>query len=430
MVRIPWLVLATLVAVLAAAPVDAQPAGANYDESKAGSYTLPDPLVCADGTKVTDARTWRERRRPELLELFRTHVYGRRPASPAKLVHTPGTIDRKALGGLATRQELTLSLDGRRNGPGITLLLYVPNGAKPPVPAFLGMNFDGNHTVSRDLGITISEQWTWDAKTNTDARRRPAEGTRGSSSSRWPIETILARGYAVATIARADVEPDYATGWKHGVRAALSAGGAMTQWKPDDWGAIAAWAWALSRALDYLETDPAVDAGRVALIGHSRLGKAALWAGAEDERFAIVISNNSGEGGAALARRSFGETVERINTAFPHWFCGNFKRYNQDVGALPVDQHQLLALIAPRPLYVASAEEDAWADPRGEFLSASHAEPVYRLLGKPGLGVSDWPAVNRPVGDTIGYHVRTGKHDVTDYDWARYLDFADRHFRK
>jgi hypothetical protein len=430
-VSVSALVLATLMAT-AFGPDDAsaQPAGVNYDESKVGSYTLPDPLVCADGTTVTDARTWREKRRPEILELFRTYVYGRSPASPATLVYERGPIDTKALGGKATRREVRIYLDGKRDGLRMTLLLYVPNGSPRPVPAFLGMNFDGNHTISPDPGITITEQWTWDAKEQTDRLVKPAEGTRGESSSRWPLETILARGYAVATVARVDVEPDYATGWKHGLRAALGKDGANTEWKGDDWGAIAAWAWGLSRALDYLETDKAVDAGRVALVGHSRLGKAALWAGAEDERFALVISNDSGEGGAALARRNFGETVERINTSFPHWFCANFKKYNQDARALPVDQHELLALIAPRPLYVASAEEDAWADPKGEFLSAKHAEPVYRLFGKSGLGVTDWPQVNRPVGDAIGYHLRTGKHDVTEYDWARYLEFADRHFKQ
>ena len=405
-----------------------EPAGFNYDESKVGAYTLPDPLAATGGAKVADARTWREKRRPEILELFRTHVYGRSPAKPAALVSERGPVDKNALGGKATRQEIHLYPTGRKDGLRVTLLLYVPNGATQPVPVFLGMNFDGNHTVSADPGITIAPQWTWDDKAKVERLVTPADGTRGQSTGRWPVETILARGYALATIARADVEPDYATGWKHGLRAALAKDGPNTQWKADDWGAIGAWAWGLSRAVDYLETDKAVDATRVALMGHSRLGKAALWAGAEDERFAIVISNDSGEGGAALARRNFGETVERINTAFPHWFCDTFKTYSRDVAALPVDQHELLALIAPRPLYVASAEDDQWADPRGEFLGAKHAEPVYRPVRKKGLGVADWPAVNTPVGDTIGYHVRTGKHDVTDYDWARYLDFADRHF--
>ena len=426
LLRAPITLLFAVACSAGVSPAFGQYPGANYDEAKVGTFTLPDPLVSADGRKVADAKTWREKRRPEILELFREHVYGRSPAKPTGAIYERGPA-AQALDGKAIRQEIAIYPTGRKDGPRITLLLYRPNG-KAAAPVFLSMNFDGNHSVSADPGITIAPQWTWDAKSKTESLVTPPASTRGQSTGRWPIETILARGYAVATIARAEVEPDYATGWKHGIRAALSKDGANTQWKADDWGAIAAWGWALSRALDYLETEPAVDAKRVALMGHSRLGKAALWAGAEDERFAIVISNNSGEGGAALARRNFGETVKIINTAFPHWFCDTFKKYNDAVDTLPVDSHELLALIAPRPLYVASAQEDTWADPRGEFLGALNAEPVYRLFGKKGLGTTEWPAVNTPVGDTIGYHVRTGKHDVTDYDWARYMDFADRHF--
>lgn len=402
----------------------------NYDEAKVPAYSLPDPLVCADGEKVTTAKTWTKKRRPELLRVFEEQVYGRAPGKPRGMKHAVTSLAADALGGKATRKEVTVWLTGKRDGPSLNILLYLPNGAKGRVPAFLGMNFGGNHAVNADPGITLSDRWVAGGRGGCVVNNRATEACRGSEASRWAVDRILARGYALATVYYGDLEPDFAEGWKLGVRAALSPAGPNTMFKPDEWGAISAWAWGLSRAMDYLERDRAIDSKRVAVIGHSRLGKTALWAGARDERFAIVISNESGEGGAALARRCFGERTGDLNRRFPHWFCGNFKQYSEREAALPVDQHELIALCAPRPVYVASAEEDRWADPRGEFLAAKGAEPVYQLFGKAGLGVADQPPLSQPVGETVRYHVRPGKHDVTDYDWVQYLAFADCHFKQ
>jgi len=421
------LALAALLALVSPAFAADAP-GTNTDESKVPPYTLPDPLVCTDGTKVTTPELWRNKRRPELLELFRANMHGRSPAKPAGMTFQVTSTDPQALGGTATRKEITITPEP--DCPPIHLLLYLPHSATGPVPAFIGVNFDGNHTICTDPGVTITPQWQWDNKAQTANLVTPAATTRGQSVGRWAVEKILARGYALATIPRADVEPDYPTGFAHGIRGYYLKKAGKKEFAPDDWGAVAAWAWGLSRALDYLQTDPAIAAQRVAVMGHSRMGKAALWAGATDERFALVISNESGEGGAALARRWFGETTAVINNHFPHWFCGNFKQYGGHEDQLPFDQHELIALCAPRPVYVASAQEDRWSDPRGEFLGLKNAEPVWQLFGLPGLGVTDWPETNHPVGSTLAYHVRTGKHDVTDYDWEQYLAFADKYMGK
>ena len=399
----------------------------NYDENRVPAYTLPDPLRFADGRPLVAPADWPCRRR-ELFELFATQVYGRMPEAKGDLRFELLDEDPAALDGAALRRQVRIHFSAEPNGLCMDLLLYAPAAAARPVPAFLGLNFRGNHSIHADPGIRLSERWMMADETCAIRDHRATEASRGRKASRWPVEKILARGFALATVYCGDIDPDYDDGFQNGVHPLFYKPG---QRRPaaDEWGTISAWAWGLRRALDYLEDDPAVAADRVAVVGHSRLGKTALWAGAADPRFAMVISNDSGCGGAALSRRCFGETVWRINSAMPHWFCRNFHRYNNAEASLPVDQHMLIALAAPRPVYVASASEDLWADPLGEFLAARHATPVYRLLGLEGLPTQSFPPVNRPVMGTIGYHLRAGRHDITDFDWDNYLDFAEKHFR-
>ncbi len=398
-----------------------------YDEARVPAYTLPDPLLSSDGTRITDAQTWQELRRPEILELFRTYVYGHNPVGrPRTMTFSVSEEDEKAFDNTAARRQVSISFTGNGKKLSMDLLIYLPRGVRGPVPVFLLLNFQGNHAISDDPHIKLANMPA-KAGQSAEAQQQLLEQSRGQAKRRFPLKKILARGYGLATIYRGDIDPDDHDGFKNGVHGIFDKA-QEDERSPRAWGTIGAWAWGLSRAMDYLTTVRGIDAQCVIVLGHSRLGKTALWAGAQDERFALIISNDSGCGGAALSRRQFGETVKRINTSFPHWFCGNFRQYNDNEQALPVDQHQLIALTAPRPVYVASADRDLWADPRGEFLSCVHAGPVYRLLGLKGLGVNTMPDLDQSIQNGhIGYHVRSGGHDLSEYDWEQYMNFADKH---
>ncbi|OGV70320.1 MAG: hypothetical protein A2283_08230 [Lentisphaerae bacterium RIFOXYA12_FULL_48_11] len=370
------------------------------DSADMPAYTLPDPLLALDGRKIATPKEWQKVRRPEILELFRKHVYGRVPETSYKKKFKVVNVDPKAMNGEATLKQVDITISKGTNSLVIHLQVFVPNNVPKPVPAFLLI-----------------------------CNRKPdnIDPTRKIKNEFWPAEEAIARGYAIAAFYNADVDPDKNDGFKDGIHGILDEG----KRPPDAWGTIAAWAWGASRCMDYFETDRDIARDKVAVIGHSRGGKTALWAGAEDERFAMVCSNDSGCGGAALSRRitKEKETVAKIIKAISYWFCETFKSYSDRESALPVDQHMLISLIAPRAVYVASADKDLWADPRGEFLSVVHAAPVYQLFGKKGLGVLEMPAIGEPVrGEGAAYHIREGKHNLTLVDWNFYMDFADRLF--
>jgi hypothetical protein len=395
----------------------------NYDESKVPLFEVPNPLTSFSGKKINNAQDWAIERRPELLQFFEKKVYGKVPGKLDNFSVRVLEYSDHAINGKARRKQVELTFERNSKKLSFTILIYTPKKvAKAPI--LLGHNFFGNHTIGTDENVIISKAWARNNETLGIEENKLTEKSRGVRSSRWAIEKIIDGGFGLATIYYGEVDPDK-NDFSDGVHRLLY-NEQQREPNADEWGSIAGWAWGLSRAMDYFSQDSEIDESQVIVFGHSRLGKASLWAGATDTRFAAVISNDSGCGGAALSKRQYGETIHVINKAFPHWFCRNFRSYNENEEALPVDQHQLLALIAPRPLYVASAQEDRWADPHGEFLSAHYTTPVYRLFGKEGIQSNKMPETNEPIQNTVAYHVRTGKHDVTDYDWEQYIKWAKK----
>ncbi len=394
------------------------------------SQGLPDPLVGWDGRPVESAREWREARRPELISLFEHYLYGKAPPAPDNLTSTVDDVDPHALGGRATRKILTLRF-GPAGTPPVSLLLVVPNRREGPAPVFVGLNFTGNHTTLSDPAIPlptawVEDEWTGGTGGRADESQRGIRG-EGGRKPRWCFGRAVDRGYAVATLYAGEISPDHPErAFSEGVHRGYLAKG-QTGPGPHDWAVIASWAWGLQRAVDALVRDPDLDAERIIAIGHSRMGKAALWAAALDERVAMAIPSQAGCGGTSPARTSVGETVAMITRQFPHWFTPTYARFADRVERLPFDQHALIALMAPRPVLLTNATEDTHANPRGQFDMLRAASPVYALHGVEGLTASEFPAEHVLLDSCLGFHIRPGVHDMTSVEWDAWLGFADRH---
>ena len=391
----------------------------NYTESAVLPYTLESPLLKADGTKVKTASEWLTSRRGEIVELLKKELYGEVPPMPDAVEYHEVSCKKDALGGRAVRKETDILLkmkDGRTHT--IPVLTYAPADAKEPVPVFINLNFKGNHTVTNERDVRMTGLLNDDKSFLTDAQR-------SCHASRNSIEMVIARGYGCCTASYNDLFPDHIAGWGDSIYALFGDFNGYSRGHKK-YSAIGAWAWGMSRLLDYAEQCPEFDGNRAALHGHSRLGKTALWAGALDERFKIVIANDSGLAGAALTKRRFGELYLYLVTAMPHWFVKKTADYIANEEKQPFDQHFLLSLIAPRKLAVASAENDLWSDPYGEYLGAYHAGEVYSLFGSDVLKSPARPAVGTCITSDVSYHIRPGKHAQNEIDWLHYLDIADK----
>ncbi len=387
--------------------------------------SLPDPLRMLSGERVATKQQWIDKRRPELKELFQFYMYGYLPPAPKNIEYGVEFENPREFGGKATLKEIRIPL-GSPDAPQMHLLLVVPNHRRGPAPVFLGLNFSGNHSLVNDPGVRLPTSWMENRGPGVKEHRATDAG-RGTQLGVWAIEQVIDRGYAVATIYYGDIVPDN-PGVAEGIREYFRQHGQKAG--RHDWGAIAAWAWALQRAVDFLQTNPEIDKARIAVVGHSRLGKTALLAGAFDERIALVIPHQAGCGGTAPSRGKVGESVKQINDHFPHWFDDTFKEFNDRPDRLPFDQHCLVALVAPRPVLLTNAVEDTWANPQGQFEVLQAADPVYRFLGAGGLEAKTMPEPGKLVDSTLGYFIRPGKHSMGKEDWNVFLAFADKHLGK
>jgi len=384
---------------------------------------FPDPLTMLSGEKVTTKEQWFQKRKPELKKLFEHYMYGIAPAAPkieAKIV----TEDKNYFGGKATKKDIEIRY-GPPTTPVLHVLLIIPNKRTQPAPVFVGPNFHGNHAVVADSTLALPQVWVPKALGSVDGKA--TETGRGKEVDVWNIENSIARGYAVATYYAGDMDPDK-NDFSDGVHAAFMKEGEKRN--NQSWGTVAAWAFGMQRIVDYLVTDADLDKSKIIATGHSRLGKTAMLATAFDDRIAMAIPLQAGCGGTAPSRGKIGEPVARINKVFPHWFCDEYKKFNEQTDKLPFDQHCLVAMCAPRPVLFSNAAEDTWANPAGQFDVLAAADPVYRLLGAGGMDAKTMPETGKLVDSTLGYFIRAGKHNMALVDWNAFLDFADKHLGK
>jgi len=393
----------------------------NYQEDSVGTYTLPDLLTCADGQKVTNAKTWADKRRPELLKLVEEIQYGKMPARPKDMSFAVFDNGTPALHGKAIRKQVTVYFTKDTADYKMNLLIYIPANAQKPVPLLLNISFSAYCQLVDDTGLWIGSTWT-----------REGKKVRADQPSRFPkmnIEQFMDAGIGFATVYYGDIEPDFKTGIQYGIRGHYLKQG-QTQPAANEWGAISAWAWGLSRAMDYFETDKQINSKRIAVQGASRLGKTVLWTGIHDTRFKMVIASISGEGGAAIARRNYGETIQHITdtSRYYYQFAPNYHSYADRVNSLPIDAHVLVALMAPRPLLLQTGSTDYWSDPKGEFLSAIAAAPVYKLFGEAGPNTTVMPAVNDAslLMNHLGYYMHEGGHTVLPEDWTHFVEYMKK----
>ena len=388
--------------------------------------SFPDPVLTFDGKRVASKSEWERERRPELKALFEHYMYGAIPPKPDRIEFKVDAVHPDFLASKATLKIVTISF-GSPDAPRIDLLLIVPNERRKPAPVFVGMNFCGNHALVDDPRVPLAHGWLYHSCKGC-LEGRATESARGSQAGDWAVDQIIERGYALASFCTSDIDSDRAD-VSDGVYAWLAKHDPAKN-PPANRGSIAAWAWGFHRAVDYLATDSDLDPKRIAVVGHSRNGKTALLAAAFDERIALSIPHQAGCGGSAPSRGKIGESVQRINTSFPHWFNGEFKKFNEHPERLPFDQHCLVALCAPRPVLLSNALDDQWANPSGQFEVLQAADPVYRFLNAGGLEATQAPEPGRLIDSTLGYYIRPGKHSMTKGDWKVFLDFADKHFGK